>query len=223
MTDHQARRPAWGFRVAVTLVVLAVLAVAGLAAWQFWWAGRQAVANGEQVSSKYLTACPVDQAPTASAPVLPAPWSTDSPATGDVIGLLTLPGATTSWPIKAGVDDLTDAVGWYQQTSAPGQLGNMAVVGSRLMSGGPFGNILDLNLGDEVMVVTCDMQYTYTVKAAPRDLTVQPDATWVLDSVPGHSGVLPTDAWLTLIANQDVLPSPDRAVGFAQLTSMAPR
>jgi len=221
MTDRQ---PRWGFRLAVFLVVLAVLAVAAFAVWQFWWVGRQSVANGAQASDGYLSACPVGQAPAPSTPVLPSPWSTgDAPETGDVIGLLTLPGAATSWPIRAGVDDLTDAVGWYQQTSVPGQLGNMAVVGSRLMSGGPFASIQDLNVGDEVVIETCDTRYTYTVKAAPRDLTVQPGDTWVLGAVPGQPGKIPTDAWLTLIANQDVLPGQDRAVGFAQLTDSAPR
>jgi len=134
--------------------------------------------------------------------------------------LLTLPGSLTTWPIKVGTgDDSLDAgVGWYPQTASPGQIGNMAVVGRRLPSGGAFDSILSLSTGDQVVVETCAMRYTYTISVAPRDLTVQPDATWVLGAVPGQPSVVPTTSWLTLIANQDVLPSSDRAVGFAKLS-----
>ena len=52
---------------------------------------------------------------------------------------------------------------------------------------------------------------------APRDLTVQSDDDWVLDAVPGHPEQLPSRAVMTLTANQDLLPTGDRSVGFAHL------
>jgi len=192
--------------VAVVILVLLVLIVAGGLGRQFWWVPRQVAASAEQKSSDFLAAC-------TTAPV------------EDDIGLLQLPGASTMWPIRSGVDDdaMAAGVGWYPQTGLPGQPGNMAIVGRRLVAGGAFDGILNLNQGDQVIIETCDTVYTYTVVVAPRDLTVQPDDTWVLDPVPGSSGVMPSQSWLTLIANQDVLPSSDRAVGFASLTASQPR
>jgi len=191
------------YRLGVVIVVLLAIAVVGAFVWQFWWVPSQATAAADQSAGAYCTTGADDGA----------------------IGLLQLPGASTKWPIGSGVTDETLAagVGWYPQTGRPGQPGNMAVVGRRLIAGGAFDSILDLAEGDLVMVETCDMVYTYTVVVAPRDLTVQPGDTWVLDPVPGSSGVMPTEAWLTLIANQDILPSNDRAVGFASLTNSQPR
>jgi len=194
------------YRVAVALLVVLVLVVTGGLLWQLWWVPRQVSATADQAASDYLAACSLGSG-------------------ADDIGLLQLPGASTMWPIRSGVDDdaMAAGVGWYPQTALPGQPGNMALVGRRLIVGGAFDGILNLNAGDSVTVETCDTVYTYTVVVAPRDLTVQPEDTWVLDPVPGSSGVMPTTAWLTLIANQDVLPSSDRAVGFASLTNSQPR
>jgi len=208
VTKRARTKPSWGFRIAVVFVVLVVLGVGALYAWQFWWVPNQSVASANKAADDYLAGCALDPGFDASD-----------------VGLLILPGATTQWPIRTGVDDaaLTDGVGWYPQTAGPGELGNMAVVGLRLMSGGAFDGILGLNKGDQVIIETCAMRYTYTIVVAPRDLTVQPQDTWVLDPVPGTSGLMPRDAWLTLISNQDVMPSTDRAVGFAQLTNSSAR
>ena len=225
---NQRAKPARrGFRITVTLTVALALCLAGLAVWQFWWVGRQATGAAGQAGQEFLNACPgwcpVGQLPGDDLSVMgPMPVPDDAvPPDGVTIALLTLPGSTTTWPIRVGTDDtsLDAGVGWYAQTSGPGQIGNMAVVGRRLPSGGAFDNILALNVGDQVSIDTCAMHFVYTIRVAPRDLTVQASDTWVLDAVPGQPNVMPTAAWLTLIANQDVLPSDDRAVGFAELTS----
>jgi len=217
----------WGFRVAVAVVILLALVVAGLAAWQFWWVGRDAASRAGQAGESYFASCPVVVLPSEQATAsLPAPLpDTAEPPEGTTIGLLTLPGSSTQWPIKAGTDDanLDAGVGWYSQTSGPGEVGNMAVVGRRLASGGAFDSILSLAVGDLLTLETCSMVYTYTVTVAPADLTVQPNDVWVLDAVPGQPDAIPSVSWLTLIANQDVISTNDRAVGFAELTSSTPR
>ena len=212
------------FRWTVVCVVAFVVAGALFGAWRFWAAGWLASNQASSTGRGFLSACAANQAPApATTPTLRVTGT--PPSDGTTIGLITLPGSTTAWPIKAGTgsDALAAGVGWYTQTAAPGQLGNMAVVGRRLPSGGAFDAILSLSAGDQIELQTCAVTYTYTVRIAPRDLTVQSADTWVLDPVPGAAADLPTTAWLTLIANLDVMGGPDRAVGFAELTDAVPR
>jgi len=206
----------WPFRVAVALVAAVVLAAVAAIGWLFWGKGWQAARQANQAASAYMASCGVD--PGFSG----APGDAEA---GVVIGTITLPGSEVAWPIRAGVDDasLDSGVGWYQQTGVPGEIGNMALAGRRSASGGAFDNILGWNAGDTIDITMCDATYTYTIRVAPHDLTVQPSDTWVLEPVPGQPGVMPTSSWLTLIANQDITPTSDRAVGFAELTAMTPR
>ena len=209
-------RRRWPFRVAAVLVVALALTTALVAAWQFWGKGWQAERRAGQDASAFVASCSLDPGFNGGP---------ESAAAGVVIGTIELPGSDVAWPIRAGVDDasLDGGVGWYQQTVAPGQIGNMAVVGRRLASGGAFDDILAWNAGDTITVATCFGSYTYTIKVAPRDLTVQPSDSWVLGAVPGQPGAMPTTSWLTLIANQDISPTTDRAVGFAELTATTPK
>ncbi|MCL2489325.1 MAG: class E sortase [Propionibacteriaceae bacterium] len=213
MTEPTPKR--WPFRLAVALVAAAFAVAAAFGWWRFWGAGLQAASRASSESSAYLSACQLDPGFNGA--------DAHAVAADVTIGVLTLPGST-AWPVRAGVSNaaLDGGVGWYQQTAAPGQVGNMAVVGQRA-AGGAFDGILKLNAGDTITLQTCLATYTYTLVTSPRDLTVQSDDDWVLGAVPGASGLMPTDTWLTLIANQDVRPSPDRAVGFAKLTATSPR
>jgi sortase A len=54
---------------------------------------------------------------------------------------------------------------------------------------------------------------------APRSLTVDDTATWVLDPVPGEPDREPTRALITLTTCQDLFRSADRSVGFGHLQS----
>jgi len=191
--------------LALVLICVIVLAV-GVAVGRQLWTGRQAKSQADEAGASYFSSCNFDQAGQVP--------------DGTIIGTLQLPGDATTWPIRAGTDEaaLTAGVGWFSQTALPGQLGNMAVIGRRLITGGAFDAILDLKVGDQVVVHTCESQYTYTIFVAPSDLTVQRSDGWVLDPTPGSSGQLPTQAILTLIANQDIIGSSDLAVGFAKLT-----
>ncbi|MCL2652180.1 MAG: class E sortase [Propionibacteriaceae bacterium] len=215
MTDPTPKR--WTFRLAVALVAAVLAVAAALGWWWLWGAGLHTASQAANESNTYLSSCELD--PGFNVGDL---HSVDPDVT---IGVLTMPGSSTTWPIRVGVSDAAfdGGVGWYQDTAAPGEVGNMAVVGQRKASGGAFDSILKLNTGDTITLQTCAATYTYTLMTSPRDLTVQSDDDWVLGAVPGAPNLMPTDAWLTLIANQDVLPSPDRAVGFAKLTATSPR
>jgi sortase A len=79
----------------------------------------------------------------------------------------------------SGLDDsenLKRGPGHIPGTAYPGQPGNMVVSGHRTTYGAPFRHIEQLQSGDEIMVMTGDNLYTYTVYdqriVAPTDLTV---------------------------------------------------
>jgi sortase A len=79
----------------------------------------------------------------------------------------------------SGLDDsenLKRGPGHIPGTAYPGQPGNMVVSGHRTTYGAPFRHIEQLQSGDEIVVMTGDNLYTYTVYdqriVAPTDLTV---------------------------------------------------
>lgn len=209
----RAARQLGGRALTIAWIVLGV-AVLAAAAWSAWifigtnqLAGNRAVAAVESFHTSCSTA-------------------TEADSTGEVVGLLSFPGKSqTSWPILAGTsgEQLSTGIGWYPQTAAPGQIGNMVLAGYRVTHGAPFANLLDLEVGDEVLIETCDSVFTYQIVVAPRDLTVQAGDDWVLDAVPGEPGRRPTGRMITLITSQDLLPTADRSVGFGQLVSAQPR
>jgi len=172
------------------------------------------------------TATPATAAPP-SVGASPAATSTpdDRPAAsplGAAMALIRIPrfGATYEKPILVGTSDaaLARGVAWYETTARPGQLGNFALAGHRVTNGEPFARLLELQVGDEVIVETRDYVYTYVVDTPPATLTVTDVDTWVLDPVPGKQDVPPTRALITLTTCQDLFHSPDRSVGFGHLT-----
>jgi sortase A len=151
----------------------------------------------------------------------PAPRRTPDRDLGEAIALVRIPRFGAEWekPVVHGVraDDLARGIGHYEQTALPGQVGNFAIAGHRVTHGSPFRKLLMLQPGDQVIVETADAVYTYAMDSSPRDLTVKPDATWVLDPVPGKADATPARATITLTTCQDLFRSPDRSVGFGHL------
>lgn len=137
------------------------------------------------------------------------------------MAILTIPrfGADFRVPILVGTSDyaLGRGVGWYDSTQLPGQVGNFAIAGHRITHGEPFARLLELQPGDKVIVETKTYVFTYVVDESPSKLTVKDVDTWVLDPVPGKSGIKPTQALITMTTCQDLFHSPDRSVGFGHL------
>ncbi|HET9647367.1 MAG TPA: class E sortase [Microlunatus sp.] len=142
---------------------------------------------------------------------------------GNAIALLRVPkfGDGYEVPILEGTDlsILSRGVGHYTATALPGQVGNFAIAGHRVTHGQPFARLLELGRGDRVIIETRSAVYVYVLDTAPRDLTVDESATWVLDPVPGEPGTAPVRALITLTTCQDLFHSPDRAVAFGHLES----
>ncbi|TCC50659.1 class E sortase [Kribbella capetownensis] len=157
-------------------------------------------------------------------------WKTPTqlkPSTGAPFALLRIPKFGAGWekPVVQGVgqDDLARGVGHYPQTQLPSQSGNFAIAGHRVTHGSPFRKLLDLRKGDHVIVETADAVYSYTLDGSPRDLTVTPSATWVLQPVPGKPDEAPTTSTITLTTCQDLFHSPDRSVAFGHLIRVSPK
>lgn len=209
----------WGvraLRVAWLLLAVAVVAAGVWSLWLFVGTDQRAAAQARAAIERFDASCSAGDA-----------TESDSTSTEPgVIGLLSFPGhGDESWPVLAGTgsDELATGIGWYPATAGVGEIGNMVLVGYRITHGAPFAGLLDLNVGDQIQIVTCTHVYSYELAVAPRDLTVQAGDDWVLDAVPGDAGKRPSGRMITLITSQDLLPTSDRSVGMGQLVSSQPR
>ncbi len=122
---------------------------------------------------------------------------------------------TTPYALNVGV-------GWFENTAAPGKVGNFAVAGHRGASG-PFVPLLDLQPGARIIVETRQATYIYALISSAADLTVDKSETWVVDPVPEppESGATPsakpTRRLITLITCRNFFHSPERSVAFGEL------
>lgn len=196
------------------LLLLAGLGVLAWAGWQFYGTNltsRKAAQDSTAALKQQWSA------PSASASAKPG-----KQLPGEAVALLRIPdlGADYEWPIRVGTDEQTLAkgVGWYDDTAAPGEVGNFAVAAHRVTHGEPFRHLLELRKGALVVVETREAIHTYQLDTSPAELTVADvDGGWVLDPVPGKPGEEPTKAIMTLTTCQDLFHSPDRSVAFAHL------
>lgn len=224
----KAADSARGRRISPLTVLGVILLAAGLAClgWVGWQYFGTNIVSRQDASKEIAT---LEESWSATAPSEPettddAASAPPTPEPGSAQWLMRIPafGDEWVWPIVAGVDtsDLARGVGWYSNTSMPGEVGNFAVAGHRITHGEPFRRMLELDAGDAVIVETRDAVLTYELVSAPSELTVQDTETWVLDPVPGHDDQQPSEEIITLTTCEDLFHSPDRSVAFGKLISM---
>lgn len=210
----------WGSRLLTVLGVLMLtlgLGYLGYVGWEFFgttYVSKRAA--DDQVVGLRQEWTAGDPVQTGGVPQTEA----EPPATSTA-WLIRIPalGPDYEWPIVSGISlsDLDHSVGWFPTSALPGQIGNFALAGHRVTHGEPFRDLLDLEVGDEVIIETQTAIYTYVITDPPSKLTVQDTESWVLDPVPGQPGKAPTEALITLTTCQDFFRSPDRSVGFGVL------
>ena len=173
--------------------------------YQLWWTNVEAAHARSATLSDLSQAWRSDDTPDYGAPATavaasPAAQPVARPAKGTAFALIRIPRLGSDWrqPIIEGVTatELHEGIGHYIGTAMPGQRGNLALAGHRATNGEPFRDLDAMQTGDEVIVETRDVTYTYVVDK-PWTL-VSPDAIEVIAPVPGRPGVRATTAKLTL-------------------------
>lgn len=159
-----------------------------------------------------------------SAPAASSAAPTSVPL-GTALALLRIPdlGASYQVPIVRGTtpDALHRGVGWFDDTAAPGEIGNFAVAGHRGVTG-PFVKLPDLQPGARIEVETRDKIFTYVLDNHPADLVVDKSESWVLDPVPGEPDAKPTTARITLVTCASLIfDQRPRSIGFGHLVDTA--
>jgi len=127
---------------------------------------------------------PVDTTDSTTVPPTvtePEPVETRAPVPiveGDPVAIIELPTIGVKKFVVAGVQtaDLKKGPGHYPDTPFPGELGNAAIAGHRTTYGAPFGDIDQLQPGDEIRVVTVLGEAVYrvagTVIVSPEQIEV---------------------------------------------------
>lgn len=95
------------------------------------------------------------------------------------IALLEIPKIGVNAIVVEGTGEgsLRKGIGHLEETSLPGMEGNFALAGDRVLWGGPFLNLDDLQNGDEVRVKTTYADFVYKVSST---IITDPENTSVL-------------------------------------------
>lgn len=98
----------------------------------------------------------------------------------NVIGVLDIASVGIRSSVKEGIDDdtLKNFVGKFQESVAPGEMGNFCVAAHNNIETEIFRNLHKVQVGDSIKVVTKKNEYIYRVTS--KDV-VSPDHTEVLD------------------------------------------
>ncbi|QWC86170.1 class E sortase [Nocardioidaceae bacterium] len=135
-------------------------------------------------------------------------------------------GGEYAVPILDGVDEatLTEGLGHFPTSAAPGEVGNYALAGHRITHGEPFRRLPELRPGDRVIVETRETRYVYELLTDPNDLVVDFSQVWVVDPLPTNpspGGVQPPQAddqrLITLTTCSELFHTDNRMIAFGEL------
>jgi sortase A len=176
-------------RALVTLGLLLLLFVA----YQLWGTGiYQARAQNdlEQQFNEALRRRGASTTPSSAAPPSgPAAAVTTTlapptvPRQGDAVARIGIPKIGVDQYVVEGVDvdDLRKGPGRYPSTQLPGHEGNSAIAGHRTTYGAPFGDLDQVEPGDEINLTTVQGRFVYAVT---EQRVVDPGEISVLDPSP---------------------------------------
>jgi sortase A len=196
-------------RACITAGVLILLFVA----YQLWGTGIREAQAQSSLESEFEQRVGDDEGdgddalPTATTiPDVSPPAAIE----GDAVARLRIPSIGVDKIVVEGVEtsDLKRGPGHYPGSPLPGQPGNAAIAGHRTTYGAPFNRLDELEVGDEILVVTEQGGFLYEVR---EQLIVSPDQVEVLDDF--------GDDRLTLTACHPKYSARQRIVIVAALTS----
>ncbi|MDO9454622.1 class E sortase [Nocardioides sp.] len=217
---RRARRRGWTFWLGLGLV-LAGLSILGWIGWQLYGTNLVSQRRHEET---------VDRLEKEWAE--PQGQPDVETAQGKAYAILRIPalGEDFAVPVLEGVEDdaLASGIGHFETSAAPGEVGNYALAGHRVTHGEPLRDMPDLDAGDEVVVETRDVVYTYVLDTGGQQLRVPFTSGWVVDPAPvnpdGGVGPAPDqDRLITLTTCAELFHTDDRLVAFGHLTSAVER
>ncbi|MCW2496234.1 class E sortase [Jatrophihabitans sp.] len=191
-----------------------------------WFTDREQTKLKHQLTQEFVAGKdPTIRLPNGSLPEL---------KTGQGIANIYIPrlGKDFEWTIVEGTTaaDLDKGPGHYVGTALPGEVGNFAIAGHRVGKGEPFLNLDHLLPGDSVIIETESAWYVYKVKGQqhnsitsvdsdgiPGREIITPDEGRVLDPVPDHPGVTPTEQLLTMTTCHPKFTATHRMVVYGAL------
>jgi len=120
---------------------------------------------------------------TTVAPQGPTSTAFTIPPKGDPVALISIPRIGVNQVVVEGVDvdDLRKGPGHYPATQMPGHEGTTAIAGHRTTYGAPFGDLDQLNPGDQIVLTTVQGRFVYKVT---ETRVVDPNDGSVLENVP---------------------------------------
>ena len=132
---------------------------------------------------------------------------------GHAIGEIELPAIHKTAFVVQGTDggSLRKGPGHYPDTPLPGKRGTVAIAGHRTTHGAPFRHIDNLKRGDRILLSMPYGTFTYKVE---RTRVVDPNATWILHTVPYNR--------LVLSACHPLYSAAQRIVVFAKFVKRGP-
>lgn len=215
-----------------TALVLAGVVMLGYVGWQMW--GTNYVAERKQRDAVETLErawreepAPGDRDDTAGGG--DGRGSADPAAVplGEASALIRIPrfGDDYVMPVFEGVADdvLAQGFGHFASSADPGERGNYALAAHRVTHGEPLRDMPLLRPGDEVLVETRDMRYTYVLDTDPNDLVVTFRDVWVVDPAPVNptGGVAPADEpqLITLTTCAELFHTDERMIAFGHLVS----
>ena len=200
-------------------MVLAGVAVLAWVAWQFWGTNWVSDRRQEEVVG-----------------ALEEGWADGSDAVttdfGRASAILHVPrwGDDYAVPVLEGSTDevLAAGIGHMEDTAGPGEVGNYVLAGHRVTHGEPFADFPELREGDEVIVETRTVTYTYVLDFDGTDLEVPFTEDWVIQPFPQNpdGGVQPPgdvgQKLITLVSCAEIFHTELRSVVFGHLIATDP-
>jgi sortase A len=217
-TRPQTRRPPrWRARLGWLLIVVGLVLI-GYVAWQFYGTNWVSDRKHREITTSLRQQW---EAGEDFAPVDGGAMKADA--------LIRIPrfGDDYVVPVLEGTSDdvLAAGFGHFTDTADVGRVGNYALAAHRVTHGEPLRAMPNLEPGDEVVVETRTMIYTYVLDTAGDSLVVPFTGTWVLDALPHNpdGGVEPSQKpgqrLLTLTTCSEIFHTDNRMIAFGHLES----